>query len=193
MSSNDYGRVCRFTSGYRQELQANDPRFVHTVVVINKSGSIFQIQAAFVLRKESYWCVFSEHHDDSGVGVHVFPSDEVHSIQQYAGRATIEEDEPVTSLGSWSSEPMFTVVSWACNKLRPSIAPEDPRFHHSVLIIRDDGSVFHVRSAFAVKKKVGPITIICIVSKNVGMLYLEENENSYVIQYSYEIDIEDAP
>lgn len=59
-------------SEYDKTLLATDPRFRRSVVLYHEDGSTFHWDSAFLMRKEEWIMVFTEHHR-----FHVYHADDV--------------------------------------------------------------------------------------------------------------------
>jgi len=70
--SDSYQEVLTWVIAYKLTLLADDPRFGNEVELHHMDGSTFILQNAFVVLREDYVAVFSEHHLTM-----VYPSDEV--------------------------------------------------------------------------------------------------------------------
>jgi hypothetical protein len=71
---------------YDKTLLATDPRFRRSVVIDHDDGSHFQWDSAFLMRKENWILVFTEHHR-----FHVYDADDVHYRQFQRLYEEIEE------------------------------------------------------------------------------------------------------
>jgi hypothetical protein len=47
---------------YDDELRATDTRFKRSVLLMHEDGSIFHIDSAFLMQKDEFVFMFSEHH-----------------------------------------------------------------------------------------------------------------------------------
>lgn len=77
--------IHKLVEEYDKTLRADDPRFRKLVIVKEAHGmSTFVYQDAFVVRKDDWYCVFTEHH-----GFHVYHSDD-YDVAAYSGREGVD-------------------------------------------------------------------------------------------------------
>jgi hypothetical protein len=57
-----YREAKEYADKYDASLLATDPRFRRSVLLIHEDGSIFHINSAFLMQKDEWLFVFSEHH-----------------------------------------------------------------------------------------------------------------------------------
>jgi hypothetical protein len=67
-----YKQIKQQANEYDNQLACTDPRFLRSVHVVHQDGSVFFFRHAFLMWKDNWVIVFSEHH-----GVHVYDQDDV--------------------------------------------------------------------------------------------------------------------
>jgi len=58
----NYQEIKTYAGEYDRKLLATDPRFRRSVLIAHEDGSIFYIDSAFLMQKEEWILMFSEHH-----------------------------------------------------------------------------------------------------------------------------------
>lgn len=86
MESVPYREIRDLAQAYDAGITADDPRLRGSVIVREQHGMGFLFyEDAFVVRKDEWFCVFTEHH-----GFHVYHRDD-YDVTAYSGRLTIGE------------------------------------------------------------------------------------------------------
>jgi hypothetical protein len=81
----DMRAIYKLAGDYDSTLRADDPRFRKVVIVKEEHGmSTFIYEDAFVVRKDDWYCVFTEHH-----GYHVYHHED-YSVSAYSGREGVD-------------------------------------------------------------------------------------------------------
>lgn len=74
-------KVYKRAKEYNAQLQADDPRFRRSVLLLHKEGTTLFFQRAFRMTAgDQYLVIFTEHH-----GFHVYHCDEVTKLFQFQG------------------------------------------------------------------------------------------------------------
>lgn len=71
-----YGEAYKLAQKYNETLLCTDPRLHNAVHVFVDDGSTFMWQNAFLMSKDDYIIIFTEHH-----GFHVYHKDDVEYMQ----------------------------------------------------------------------------------------------------------------
>lgn len=58
----DFLETLEIAGQYDDTLPSTDPRFRRSVLLIHDDGSIFIIKSSFLMKKDEWLVVFSEHH-----------------------------------------------------------------------------------------------------------------------------------
>lgn len=87
MYSVRYQEIEKLVKEYDDKLLATDPRFMRTVFLSHTDGSTFKWVRAFVVKKDDWIIVFSEHH-----GYHIFEQDDIYDVGQFHNQVHAIED-----------------------------------------------------------------------------------------------------
>lgn len=58
----NYRDALKLAGEYDNDLLATDPRFRRSVLIVHEDGSIFRIDSAFLMQRDEWVFMFSEHH-----------------------------------------------------------------------------------------------------------------------------------
>jgi len=86
--STEISKIVELTKRYDKTLQATDPRFYRSVMIIHQDeGTVLTYDCAFALKYESWFMIFAEHHEPQ-----VYHEDDVIVIQR-GERIEVEDFE----------------------------------------------------------------------------------------------------
>jgi len=85
----NYHDAKRFARALDAGLQANDVRFGRSVTLVHDEGTVLHFESAFVIKRENYYFIFTEHHN-----THVYVEDDVLKVIQRGRYIPIEAYGP---------------------------------------------------------------------------------------------------